>query len=93
MGCQLELTSKHNKTKIAYFEPTLKNPPCLLKKKASQQATKKPPKHNKGLCHIVALPFTLKKSILRQKKKFLETPIFQHAKKYNPQKRKNQSST
>jgi hypothetical protein len=32
-----------------------------------------------GVCHTVALPFTFK-SILRQKKIFLATQIFHHAK-------------
>jgi hypothetical protein len=32
-----------------------------------------------GVCHIVTLPFAFK-SILRQKKNFMETQIFHHAK-------------
>jgi len=36
-------------------------------------------KTKQGVCHNVALPFTLK-SILRQKTNFLETQIFHHAK-------------
>ncbi len=43
----------------------------------------------KGLCHIVALPFTLKKKryyLLRQKRRIMETQIFHHAKVYNLQK-------
>jgi hypothetical protein len=33
-----------------------------------------------GVCQIVALPFTLKKCILRQKRRIMETQIFHHAK-------------
>jgi len=34
----------------------------------------------------MALPFTLKKSILRQKKNYGNSKIFHHCKKYNLQK-------
>jgi hypothetical protein len=38
-------------------------------------------KQNKGACHIVALPFYIKKNILRQKKKNdANSNIFHHTK-------------
>jgi len=39
-----------------------------------------------GVCHIVALPFTLK-SILMQKKRIMESQIFHHAKIYQSSKK------
>jgi hypothetical protein len=44
-----------------------------------------PIRKTKGVSHCGLLPFTLKKSILRQKKNLIETQIFHHAKKYNLQ--------
>ncbi len=40
---------------------------------------KKKKEKKKGVCHTVALPFTLK-SILGQKKNIMKTQIFHHAK-------------
>jgi len=36
-------------------------------------------KVNKGVCHAVALPFTIKK-YPKAKRRIMETPIFHHAK-------------
>jgi hypothetical protein len=44
------------------------------KNKKQKTKTKK-----QGVCHTVALPFTLKR-ILRQKKNIMKTQIFHHAK-------------
>jgi hypothetical protein len=40
-----------------------------------------------GVCHTVALPFTLKKSILRQKRRMMETQTFHHVKIYSSSKK------
>jgi hypothetical protein len=34
----------------------------------------------RGVCHVVALPFTFKRSILRKKEEFMEIQIFRHSK-------------
>jgi hypothetical protein len=43
-----------------------------------------------GVCHIVALPFTLKKYLKAKERRIMETQIFHHAKRpsfKNPHKK------
>jgi hypothetical protein len=61
--------------------------PPQVKKSRSKDSQPRPIFHSlhKEVCHIVALPFTLK-SILRQKKGIMEIQIFHHAKTLSSKK-------
>ncbi len=64
-----------DKNKIWNFQHFLNNINCGKNHKGIRIIPFK-----QGVCHIVALPFTLKSILRQKKKKFMEIQIFQHAK-------------
>jgi hypothetical protein len=78
-----------NKLRAPHFTTT----PLCYGKFASSPIGLSPNIPKQGVCHIMALPFTLKSIVLMQKKKnYGNSNIFHHAKMYNLQKNRLQET-